>query len=236
MSDVYNNEVSKHYAAYRPPVHKAILESILPTKSFKHGLDIGCGTGVSTIALAPFCANTTGIDPSQSMLEQAQPAANIQYLQGSSEHVPAESQSVDVVTFAGSLSYAKSDQLIDELKRVCQPNAWVVVYDFEVLLDSIMAQINAPLSPRDSEYKHAENFEGNELFLELESKQKPAIFTMNSTQLAHVLFSSSRRYTELVKQYGDNDTFNLVVAQLDRLNPCHDVVVDVYSSVYQLNG
>ncbi|WP_047049565.1 methyltransferase domain-containing protein [Vibrio mexicanus] len=77
MSDVYNNKISKHYAAYRPPVHKAILESIFPTEPFKHGLDIGCGTGVSTIALVPFCAQTTSVDPSQLMLEQAQPTANI---------------------------------------------------------------------------------------------------------------------------------------------------------------
>lgn len=59
------------------------------------------------------------------MLEQASEAAGITYLQGTGEDIALPDSSVDIVTFAGSLSYAKSSALVQELVRVCWPNATI---------------------------------------------------------------------------------------------------------------
>lgn len=73
MSEEYNNEVSRHYAAYRLPIHAKILKEALPeiAVNFSLGLDIGCGTGRSSKVLKAFSQQVIGIDPSTEMLAEA---------------------------------------------------------------------------------------------------------------------------------------------------------------------
>ena len=68
MSNDYDNITAYHYSFYRPALHLPILESCLEGKYFEKGLDIGCGTGHSSIALANFCNEIVGLDPSSDML------------------------------------------------------------------------------------------------------------------------------------------------------------------------
>ncbi|MEO9894623.1 methyltransferase domain-containing protein [Aurantibacter sp.] len=79
MSADYDTINAEHYAAYRPPLHQVILEKCLQKKTHNIGLDIGCGTGNSSIALAKFCNRVIGIDPSKSMLERALLHAIVSY-------------------------------------------------------------------------------------------------------------------------------------------------------------
>jgi methylase of polypeptide subunit release factors len=60
-----------HYNAFRPPLHGSILRQCLGQDSFSKVLDIGCGAGHSTVALAEFCQKAVGFDVSQSTLQQA---------------------------------------------------------------------------------------------------------------------------------------------------------------------
>jgi len=59
----YNVNVAYHYQAYRPDLHLPILQSVLGTQRVAAGLDIGCGTGQSALALAHFCTRVTGLEP-----------------------------------------------------------------------------------------------------------------------------------------------------------------------------
>ena len=52
-SEHYDSFTAMHYAAYRPPLHEVILDKTIEGK-FDLGLDVGCGTGTSSIALASF--------------------------------------------------------------------------------------------------------------------------------------------------------------------------------------
>src|SRR5699024_11326965 len=65
-STAYSDLLAYHYSAYRPPLHALILKRLLaPENSFQTGVDIGCGTGYSARALAPYCEHVYGVDPSQ---------------------------------------------------------------------------------------------------------------------------------------------------------------------------
>ena len=236
MSDEYSDEISKHYAAYRPPIHQEILGVALPKGSdFELGLDIGCGTGVSSEALIKFCSRVIGIDPSSAMLAQASHVEGLSYLQGTGDNIPLDNNSVDVVAFAGSLSYAKSEALIDEIVRVCRNNAWVIAYDFEALLDEHLESLGVTLPSRVSTYNHAENFEGSNSMVEQQVNQAAITLEVSSEQLAHVLFSSSRRYSALSERYGPNQAFGAVVNALSEMNERHTIYVDTYFSTYQVN-
>ncbi|WP_194439621.1 class I SAM-dependent methyltransferase [Vibrio fluminensis] len=236
MSEQYNDEVSKHYAAYRPPIHQMILQSLLANKpEFQYGLDIGCGTGVSTLALSPYCTEVVGVEPSEAMLNQAQTIANARYLVGDGENIPLSDNTADIITFAGSLYYAKSDALVEELQRVSAQGALVIAYDFEVQLSEFMQQLGIEMASSSSGYDHAINFSDCDALQELACEQGSIGLELNSQQLAHVLFSSSTRYQRLVDKFGVDGVFELVVEQLNRLANQHRVEVLTYQSCYRLS-
>ncbi|PSW21815.1 class I SAM-dependent methyltransferase [Photobacterium sanctipauli] len=236
MSDHYNDEVSKHYATYRPPLHQMILSANLAKNdSFQYGLDIGCGTGVSTIALAEYCHSVLGVDPSDAMIRQTKSDDRIHYRVGFGESIPLADNTVDIVTFAGSLSYAKSDALVAEIKRVCGVDALVLVYDFEVLLTDTMKYLGITQKPRPSSYDHAVNFNDYNGLVEQAAHQTRLQLNMTSEELAHVLFSSSKRYASLVELFGPDDTFATVVKMLEKKDNKHCIDADIYYSRYLVN-
>jgi hypothetical protein len=63
----------------------------------------------------------------------------------------------DIVTFAGSLFYAKAARLRRELARVCPPGSTIVVYDFEILLNDVMAELGTASPAVASDYDHCVN-------------------------------------------------------------------------------
>ncbi|MCG7517784.1 class I SAM-dependent methyltransferase [Vibrio sp. MMH1-50] len=236
MSEEYNQAISKHYAAYRPPLHQVILQANLEElPQFQLGLDVGCGTGVSTFALAKFCQQVHGVDPSTSMIEQAKPSVGIEYHVGDGEHAPLSDSSVDVVTFAGSLSYANSTALLAELQRVCQPKAHVVVYDFEVLLEKPLAQLGIEMDLVESNYDHAINFSDCEGFQAVNVYKETVELEVSAEELAHVLFSSSKRYSKLAEAFAGDDPFVNAVEALKQHNQKHVIQADTYFAMYQIN-
>ncbi|WP_114764883.1 class I SAM-dependent methyltransferase [Vibrio rhodolitus] len=237
MNEQYNDEVSKHYAAYRPPIHQMILKSLLDNKPiFKFGLDIGCGTGVSTLALSPYCTEVLGVEPSEAMLNQVQTIANARYLVGDGENIPLSDNTADVITFAGSLYYAKSAALVKELQRVGADKALVIAYDFEVQLAKFMQHLGIEIASSSSGYDHAINFSDCESLQELACEQGCIELGLDSQQLAHVLFSSSTRYQKLVEKFGADGVFDLVVEQLNDWSSQHRVEVLTYQSSYCLSS
>src|SRR5262245_4295905 len=77
------------------------LKAHLHNVTVERILDLGCGTGRFTEALAVyFNAETIGLDPSAKMLERArekQRDGRIQYLQGAAESVPLPAESVEMI-------------------------------------------------------------------------------------------------------------------------------------------
>ena len=236
MSEHYNQVVANHYSSYRPPLHKMILEFVLSSEDvFNKGLDVGCGTGYSTVALAEYCVQVYGVDPSQPMLEEARPHKKITYQQGSGEDLPLADKSVDVVTFAGSLFYAKPELLIKELKRVCQKGALVIPYDFEVLLDDVLLQCDINLEKTASDYDHRINFSNRADFIEITVGNEQINLDVTASELAHILLSSSRRYEAFVEKYDVSDPFIILVRELERVYGQQCLLkVNTYFSKYQL--
>jgi predicted TPR repeat methyltransferase len=54
MTSVYDSErLAAAYAVDRPPVHQHILRAGRLVRRAERALDVGCGAGLSTAALAP---------------------------------------------------------------------------------------------------------------------------------------------------------------------------------------
>ena len=124
------------YAKFRPPVHRRIIElapaCLQPREKFRRALDIGCGAGISTKALAGFADHCIGIEPAEPMLKwSAGLAPNADFAVGTAEQIPIGPHSVDLITAAGALNYANLDLFFPEASRVLTPTGVLIVYDFQ---------------------------------------------------------------------------------------------------------
>jgi SAM-dependent methyltransferase len=236
MDEKYNKITAYHYAAYRPPLHEIILKESIPIKKkFENGLDLGCGTGISTIALAKYCSHIYGIEPSEAMLKKANPHEKVTYLIGSGNSIPLTNTIIDLVTFAGSLFYAKSTVLIEELQRVCRNKSIIITYDFMVLLEDVLDYFNIEKEEISSNYDYEINFDDTINFNNIISKKDQIKFTISSHNLAHIMLGDSIIYESFVEKFNVVDPFNILVKNLEDLNKRWVLKANTYYWVYQLN-
>jgi cyclopropane fatty-acyl-phospholipid synthase-like methyltransferase len=94
-------------------------------------LDVGCGAGLSTEALAGVADRRLGIEPSESMLRWAQSTApGADFLVATAEEIPLAPESVDFISAAGSLNYVDLARFFPEADRILTADGVMVVYDF----------------------------------------------------------------------------------------------------------
>lgn len=236
MSEKYNKITANHYSAYRPPLHEMILKKVISNdEKFKNGLDIGCGTGISTIILAKYCSHVYGIEPSEAMLEKTNSHARVTYLQGSGNSLPLPDKKIDIVTFAGSLFYAKTPVLIKELHRVCCDKSIIITYDFMVLLDHVLGHFNIIKKEISSDYDCEINFDDNNNFIKIISHMEQIDLTISANNLAHILLGNSFIYELFVEKFRNVDPFTELVKNLEEINNKWLLKVNIYYSKYQLN-
>jgi demethylmenaquinone methyltransferase/2-methoxy-6-polyprenyl-1,4-benzoquinol methylase len=107
----------------------------------ERALDLCCGTGDISFALAQRGAETTGLDFSPQMLEVAEARrqktnhkpqiANLKFLQGDAHQLPFPDNSFDIVTIGYGLRNLTSwERGLDEMFRVARPGARLIVLDF----------------------------------------------------------------------------------------------------------
>lgn len=216
----YNEATAKHYASYRPPLHQLILEKCMDKlDKLEIGLDIGCGTGQSSIALSQYCQKVIGIDPSSDMLGRAIPDPGIEYHPYDQKKISFQSQYFDIITLAGSLFYAKSQRLLDEIIRVNKSSSPVIVYDFEILLDDLYLQLAIDPQTTDGIYNYKEDFSGlNGKIKLVETSKEEVTLNMEPTQLAHLLLSLGNIYKALEKKYKVKDPFPMLEEELNHLS------------------
>jgi len=216
MTKEYDTITAHHYAAYRPELHYDILKRGIKQNNAL-GLDFGCGTGQSAVALAHFCQKVIGLDSGKEMLANAIQHSAVEYQYHNSEELPYDDNVFDTVTFAGSLNYVKSQTLLDQVIRCTKTEGVVMVYDFEVHLDDILSLLEVDSVPNPNfNYNHRENFSGLDqtaIHSNQESEEKKS-FKIKLSDLTHLLLSSKENYTKLVKRYGDESPYHSVLRQL----------------------
>jgi len=233
---MYDERIATHYAAYRPPLHSIILKKALSQFGKRaNGLDLGCGAGHSAIALTDLCDRVLGLEPSESMLRNARRHKNIYYINATGEKTPFAAGVFDVVTLAGSLNYIEADLLIDELVRICSPDAKILIYDFDIQLQDF--ESCPGLEPGDGppNYDHSTNLAGFSEVQEIAVVEDQLSISASPQQIAHLLLSDSGRYDSLRKKYKASNLAESVRNDIKVIGKSASIKANIFYSLYSLS-
>lgn len=129
----FNFPTAAHrYAQHRPYHHPVVIEQIRQYLQLTHpvswAVDVACGTGMSTQALAPLAQNLMGCDVAPAMLAQAPVLPGVFYTLGRAEQLPLPTQLADLITVSSALHWLNRPLFLAEVGRVLKPGGWLVVY------------------------------------------------------------------------------------------------------------
>ncbi len=239
MVHAYDQVQAHHYHAYRPPLHDLILGKCISADTQYHaGLDVGCGTGKSSVALIHYCNEIVGVDPSPAMLQFAIRHPKVKYHVFDGKLLTFDSGTFDLVTFAGSLFYAKSQTLVEEVVRVSQHRAKIIVYDFCVHVESVLHSLGFKKDDKKI-YNYQEDFSGSttaEIVPE-ENFEEELMFGINQKNLVHLLLSSTNNYNMLSREFGVVNLEQILEEMLHDRNLLkkNKISATIFASSYRLH-
>jgi SAM-dependent methyltransferase len=123
---------AKRYSRARPRIHPTAIERFRAIAGraapFDLALDVGCGTGQSTVVLTEIAKRVIGVDPSADMLAHAERHPNVEYVRSAAEHTPFPDGRFDLISAAQAYHWFDHDAFLAESHRLLQVPGWLVVY------------------------------------------------------------------------------------------------------------
>ncbi|XP_077998221.1 putative methyltransferase DDB_G0268948 [Glandiceps talaboti] len=132
--------IAEAYQKFRPTYPNEVLERILRFLAHKNpgpwrlAIDVGCGSGQSTRMLSDHFETVIGCDVSKAQLAEGKKGENprnVKYQLGSDSSIPAEDNSVDLVTSAMAAHWFDLKKFYSEVDRVLKPNGCLALYGYE---------------------------------------------------------------------------------------------------------
>jgi len=121
------------YASVRPQPPQKVTDialSILGKPAVEKVLDLGSGTGLSTVIWQHVTKSLIGIEPTPDMRSQAQKDfPNISFQDGNSYSTNLPTESIDIVSCSQSFHWMEPQSTLLEVNRILKPVGLFVVYD-----------------------------------------------------------------------------------------------------------
>ena len=129
-----HDRVAAGYASARPFLHPEVFARVrgligLPDPMHR-ALDVGCGTGMSSVALLDLAREVVGVDVSVPMLERARRAERLHYLASTAEDLPFRDVSFDLVVACGSIDWVDRDRFLPRAAELLKNEGWLIPLDF----------------------------------------------------------------------------------------------------------
>jgi SAM-dependent methyltransferase len=129
-----HDRVAAGYASARPYLHPEVFgrvrELIGTSGPLRRALDVGCGTGLSSVALLDLAREVIGVDASVPMLRRASKAEHVRYLASSAEALPFRNGSFHLVAACGSIDWVDRARFLPRAAEVLVSSGWLTPVDF----------------------------------------------------------------------------------------------------------
>ena len=120
--------VAERYAYARPDLNGRFNRELFRlTGRLGVVADFGCGTGLSSRALAEVADTVVGLDPSLAMLRNATSHPRVFYCAGTAEDAPFAAGSFDLVAAGLALHWFDREAFLAEAARVLVPRGWLFI-------------------------------------------------------------------------------------------------------------
>jgi ubiquinone/menaquinone biosynthesis C-methylase UbiE len=130
----YRGSFVARYAALRPrppdPLIQLLL-SLAPADPPELVVDLGAGTGLSTVPWSARARRVIGIEVNPEMLRLASPAPNVEYRRASAQQTGLADACADLVTCAQSFHWMEHESTIAEITRILRPAGVFAAYDYD---------------------------------------------------------------------------------------------------------
>ena len=128
ISETYNNS--------RPVPPEVIIKTVLSWLKNEPNfvVDVGCGTGLSTIIWKDIATKIIGIDPNDDMRATAEKntySDNIIFKKGVSNETNLPSEYADIITVSQAFHWMDIDSTLIEFYRVLQDGGVLAIYDYD---------------------------------------------------------------------------------------------------------
>ncbi|HET9555155.1 MAG TPA: class I SAM-dependent methyltransferase [Anaeromyxobacteraceae bacterium] len=123
--------VSRGYQAFRPGYPPALFEwlaGVTPGRDL--AVDLGCGTGQASVALAEHFREVVGLDPSAEQIAHAEPHERVSYRVAPAEATGLPDACADLVVAAQALHWFDQARLHRELARLARPGAVFAAFTY----------------------------------------------------------------------------------------------------------
>lgn len=139
----FTSDQGRHYARHRMTYSKALYQDIISHHTSTGGkcntvLDLGCGPGTATFALAEFFDQAIGLDPSEGMISTARsllatehPKSNVKFEISTAEDIESSlipDASVDLITAATCAHWFDMPRFWPSAARVLRPGGTVAMW------------------------------------------------------------------------------------------------------------
>ncbi|MEL7220317.1 MAG: class I SAM-dependent methyltransferase [Bacteroidota bacterium] len=135
MNHFSPKETARRYAIGRPYFHEIVMDRVLPKlnlavdEKFEYGLDVACGTGLSTKALQTIAHKVYGTDIADEMMKYARENTTASILKSRAEKQPFEDHQFDIITVSSGLHWFEIDDFLQECSRLLKKDGFLLVYN-----------------------------------------------------------------------------------------------------------
>jgi len=130
----YHGGFVERYHRLRPRPPEALFEmlvSLAPSRPIELVVDLGAGTGISTVPWASRATRVIGIEINPQMTGLAAATANVEYRTANAEATGLRDASADIVTCAQSFHWMDRDQTLVEISRILRRGGVFAAYDYD---------------------------------------------------------------------------------------------------------
>lgn len=149
MSDAFKDHfsgVAEGYRAFRPGYPPELFQWLADAAPARErAVDLGCGTGQASVALAERFAEVIALDPSADQIARAEPHPRVRYAVAPAEATGLPDASVDLAIAAQALHWFDPARLYPELARIGRPGALFAAFTYD--LCRVDAGVDAVIDP-----------------------------------------------------------------------------------------
>lgn len=140
LNDIQDDKINSNrflgfarlYENNRPTIPDTTCDIVLNYLEYKPEqiVDLGCGTGLSTMTWLDKCDNIIGIDPNEEMLSIAKQKSNdISFIKAYSDNTTLSDNSTDIVICSQSFHWMNPTDTLAEINRILKPNGIFATID-----------------------------------------------------------------------------------------------------------